>query len=71
MGDCHICGNPSPQLVCVPPMCMDCARDVYQQMKDLRTQVINNAMKHVATEADEIYRSDPTRGRGRGPKWLD
>lgn len=71
MGKCSVCGASSDILVCMPEMCMPCARDLYAVFKDTRTRIVNEVMQTMDKEADDVLKSDPTRGRGRGPKWLD
>jgi hypothetical protein len=31
---------------------------------------VNSIFKRLEKEADDIYEKDPTKGRGRGPKWI-
>lgn len=52
-------------------VCPDCVRKLVEIVEDRRLQIINAAMDEVAKEADEVYAQDPTRGRGRGPKWMN
>lgn len=65
---CIICGEQVPQNNVI---CIDCLRELGETVVQKRNQVINDVMKQVAQEADKVYEKDPTRGRGRGPKWMD
>ena len=55
----------------VGDICPVCVRELMEAVKDRRLQVINDAMHKVAEEAEEVYAMDPTRGRGRGPEWMN
>lgn len=57
----------------VPPynLCEDCLRRMAEAVSHKRTQIANEAMRKISEEADEVYRQDPTKGRGRGPKWMN
>ena len=63
---CRVCKEAE-----VYPVCPSCARDMVYKVKDQRVHLINDAMRSVTEEADRVYDLDPTKGRGRGPKWLD
>jgi len=66
---CSICGKDGV-IVGVPPVCLDCARNIYVSALNSRDNLLNEAMKKLDKDADRIYELDPTRGRGRGPKWV-
>lgn len=49
----------------------ECIQEISDIAAQKRNQIINDAMSKISHEADEVYEKDPTRGRGRGPKWMD
>lgn len=55
----------------VGDICPNCVRELVTVVKERRLQIINSAMCDVDKDADKVYALDPTRGRGRGPKWMD
>lgn len=65
---CLGCGEPVPQNYLY---CNDCIREIVETVEQKREQIFNNAARQVEHEADKVYAKDPTRGRGRGPKWMD
>lgn len=65
---CPICGKQVSQDYV---LCLGCLEGISEAAEQKRNQVINDAMEQVSCEADEVYEKDPTRGRGRGPKWMD
>lgn len=65
-GSCIVCGDPSPHTVCV-----ECAKKIAGIVEEKRNMIINNAMRSLDEDADKVFDQDPTRGRGRGPKWMD
>lgn len=65
---CLVCGTQVSQEYV---LCSGCLHEIGEAVEQKRNQVINDAMEQVSLEADEAYKKDPTRGRGRGPKWMD
>jgi predicted amidophosphoribosyltransferase len=64
--ECPECGE-----VVSHDICPRCARELVEAVVERRIRVVNDAIQAVEKEADEVYALDPTRGRGRGPKWMD
>ena len=52
-------------------LCMSCLAEVEEAAMQSRYDIINGAIESIDHEAREVYKKDPTRGRGRGPKWMD
>lgn len=65
---CLVCGTQVSQEYV---LCIGCLKEVSETAVQSRNQLINDAMDKVSKEADEVYEKDPTKGRGRGPKWMD
>lgn len=65
---CSVCGIQVSQGYA---LCLGCLREIGEAAEQRRNQIINDAIDKVSKEADEIYKKDPTKGRGRGPKWMD
>ena len=66
VGTCLMCGESSSHAVCIK-----CTRKIAGIVEEKRNIIINNAMRSLDEEADKVFDQDPTRGRGRGPKWMD
>lgn len=60
------CGELSPQ-----PICLSCCKAFAELIAEKRIAFTNNLFKQFEKEADDIYEKDPTKGRGRGPKWMN
>ncbi len=65
---CVVCGKQLPQ---EHVFCLGCFQEIVETAGQKRRLIINDAMEQVSKEADEVYEKDPTKGRGRGPKWMD
>jgi hypothetical protein len=63
---CEACGNTIEEEICVT-----CVRKIAGAVDERRDAIINSAMHSLDEEADKVFDQDPTRGRGRGPKWMD
>jgi hypothetical protein len=63
---CPVCEGPAPHA-----MCPNCSRELVEAVRARRDQIVNDAMQKIEKEADEVFEADPTRGRGRGPKWME
>lgn len=62
---------PTCKTVCHGDTCLECVSRMANALKMKRENVVNEAMSSLTKEANEVLRKDPTRGRGRGPKWID
>ena len=65
---CTVCGNPVLHKYAI---CHDCLQNFQETVRQKRHLFINDMMDQIGKEADEVCAADPTKGKGRGPKWMD
>ena len=63
---CPLCGELTSRT-----LCLKCVQEIAGIINDKRNAIINDAMQSLDREADEVFAQDPTKGRGRGPKWMN
>jgi hypothetical protein len=64
---CLICKEAPAEL----GICDKCMCNAAMSAEDERNRLLNDAMKDISDDAERIFEEDPTKGRGRGPKWMD
>lgn len=64
---CLICSAPSEHNVCAA-----CIKEGIGAAQKRQDDIVQDAINYIKTGAEQLYREvDTTKGRGRGPKWME